>query len=375
MRSRKGGSPPRRNVNAAPLSALILLGFALKACTSGPHPRSPGSEGLASDRRQPVRFRSGDGFELVGTLRLPPGAGPFPGVVLIHGSGPQSRDGSISGQLGMNFGFRIAVLRELSEALAQKGYAALSYDKRTCGPFNGCASNRYPRPGEGLSLETLLDDAIAAGDALGEHPSVQPDKIAFIGHSQGGTLVPFALQARPRWRAGVLLGVPHRPVDKVLFAQGDTLADLVEATGAPRPMETPIHKMARDVRELRDARGGGRAGDRDRDLAGASSFFWRSWLDFSDRAPRLLRDLGRPQLVVIGRMDLNVPSDAVERWRATLAPVPDAEVVQLDGLTHALNTVDETNVEKIRTRHLGRAVSPTVVDEIDRFLSRVFDEA
>lgn len=48
----------------------------------------------------PLSFRS-DGLTLAGTLTLPPGEAPLlaplPCVVMVHGSGPQDRDGNIRG--------------------------------------------------------------------------------------------------------------------------------------------------------------------------------------------------------------------------------------------------------------------------------------
>jgi predicted dienelactone hydrolase len=61
-------------------------------------------------------------FLLGATLTLPTGTGPFPAVVLVHGSGPQDRDEP----LGAN-----RVFRDLAEGLASKGVVVLRYDKRT----------------------------------------------------------------------------------------------------------------------------------------------------------------------------------------------------------------------------------------------------
>ena len=58
-----------------------------------------------------VSFPSFDNFLLEGTFYPPldsTGAdAPAPGVVLIHGSGPQSRDYNLNGQVGMFFPFSI----------------------------------------------------------------------------------------------------------------------------------------------------------------------------------------------------------------------------------------------------------------------------
>ncbi|MCK7525181.1 MAG: hypothetical protein MZV64_50040 [Ignavibacteriales bacterium] len=53
---------------------------------------------------------------------MPKGAGPFPGLVLVHGSGPNNRDE----ELGPNKPFK-----DLAWGLATRGIAVLRYDKRS----------------------------------------------------------------------------------------------------------------------------------------------------------------------------------------------------------------------------------------------------
>jgi hypothetical protein len=59
---------------------------------------------------------------LPATLTVPAGAGPWPGVVLVHGSGPNDRDETV----GANKPFK-----DLATGLASRGIAVLRYDKRT----------------------------------------------------------------------------------------------------------------------------------------------------------------------------------------------------------------------------------------------------
>jgi uncharacterized protein len=76
---------------------------------------------------QPDRFTErevsvGTSPALPGTLTLPKGPGPFPVVVLVHGSGPHDADESI----GPN-----KVFKDLAWGLASRGVAALRYVKRS----------------------------------------------------------------------------------------------------------------------------------------------------------------------------------------------------------------------------------------------------
>ena len=68
-----------------------------------------------------VTVGSGE-WALPGTLTMPKGAGPFPALVLVHGSGPNDRDET----LGPNKPFK-----DLAWGLASRGIAVLRYDKRS----------------------------------------------------------------------------------------------------------------------------------------------------------------------------------------------------------------------------------------------------
>src|SRR4051794_31162837 len=116
------------------LGLCALLAFWCIGCSASPLaepvPSSePGSKRASEDRE--VTFQSAD-LRLVGTLSLPEraaGAG-VPGVLLIGGSGAESRDENLTGQLGMSFGFGIPAFRLLADGLRAHGIAVLRYDKR-----------------------------------------------------------------------------------------------------------------------------------------------------------------------------------------------------------------------------------------------------
>jgi dienelactone hydrolase len=135
----------------AGLSILLLAGGSAAALDSGPsivEIESP----LA--RPQPLQ----------GLLRRPAGAGPFPAVVLLH-----SCNGNWQ-QLDERWGRQIAPW----------GYVTLTVD--SFGPRgidNTCTSS---------SPADLAFDAYRALDFLVRDPSVDPDRVAVLGFSQGGWL-------------------------------------------------------------------------------------------------------------------------------------------------------------------------------------------
>jgi dienelactone hydrolase len=229
----------------------VVALFADIACSSeraGPQPRV-----------RDVEIRA-TGLTLKGTLQLPRGEGPFPAVLFGNGSGPQTRDEVLDGQLNMKFGCEVALFRELAEALAERGYASLRYDKRACGPFNGCAENGYPAPEGDGSVDLELDDAHAAFAALAERPEVDRSRLFYVGHSQGASFAPRLMRDDPSRKAAVLLAGPHDPVDRLLALQLDESRQLLERIGRPPP--TSRRRSARSRRWLPTSRHSARARSR-----------------------------------------------------------------------------------------------------------------
>ena len=93
-----------------------------------------------------------DEWKLPGTLTLPNGTGPFPGIVLVHGSGPNDRDETVGGS---------KLFKDLAEGLASRGIAVLRYEKR---------SKQYGMKMAGMHGMTIddetVDDAVRAAELM-----------------------------------------------------------------------------------------------------------------------------------------------------------------------------------------------------------------
>lgn len=148
-------------------------------------------EGSARARRLDLRetvftFPSGD-LTLRGKLVTPPGPGPFPVVVVVHGSG---RDSAVDAY-------------STPYLFASHGIAALVYDKRGTGGSEGTYTQNF---------HVLARDVVAAVDWLRERPEIDPSRIHLAGYSQGGWIAPLAASKTQGIRSLLINYGPMVPV-------------------------------------------------------------------------------------------------------------------------------------------------------------------
>lgn len=122
-----------------------------------------------------VSFRAADGTSLTGTLYLPANAsGPRPASVMIHGSGPQDRDGYAS------------IIAVMADEMAASGRAVLTFDKRGSGGSEG--------DGDRAGFTTLASDAVAGMRYLESRSEVDAKAIGLAGSSQAGWIAAQAVK-------------------------------------------------------------------------------------------------------------------------------------------------------------------------------------
>ena len=153
-----------------------------------------------------MRFKSGE-IELAGTLTLPDGEPPFPAVVLISGSGPQTRDEDTPGVGGLKLHF----FRKIAHRLGTYGIACLRYDDRGVGESGGTFAT--------ASLSDFVSDAKAAIEFLRNDRRMDSSRIAIVGHSEGAIIAPMIASHDRAVAAIVLLASPARSLDKIILEQ------------------------------------------------------------------------------------------------------------------------------------------------------------
>lgn len=121
-----------------------------------------------------ITFRSSDGAELVGTLILPNGDGPYPAIVWTHGSGPDTRTTAYYASRGY--------------LAASLGMAAFIYDKRGFGESKGSGF---------WDIRNMFKDGLAAVKTVEAQPEILNNRVGIGGYSQGGWVSPYVAAHDP----------------------------------------------------------------------------------------------------------------------------------------------------------------------------------
>jgi pimeloyl-ACP methyl ester carboxylesterase len=119
------------------------------------------------EKHEDVRFSSGD-VHLAGTLISPTTGKKHPAIILVHGSGAESRE----------------YMLPWARFLIRRGVAVLGYDKRGVGESTG-DWNR-------ASFDDLAGDVVAAFEYLKTRSDIDRGHIGLLGISQAGWIMPLA---------------------------------------------------------------------------------------------------------------------------------------------------------------------------------------
>lgn len=262
-------------------------------------------------RAEPVELKTPTGT-LYGTLDLPPGAGPFP-VVLIHpGSGPTDRDGNQAAMKNDS-------LKQLGRALAAEGIACLRIDKRGVG-----ASAKGLAKEEDATLDLYAADAAAWVKLL--RGDKRFTKVGVIGHSEGSLIGTVAGRA-VKLDAFVSLCGPGRRLSDVLRAQlkpklppdlAEKSEAILKSLEAGKPVDDVPEKLTSLYRK-------------------SVQPFLISVLKYDPAAE--LGKLDCPVLIVSGTNDLQVPPSEGE---VLAAAAKGAKRVVLTNMSHVLKETDKT---------------------------------
>jgi dienelactone hydrolase len=277
-------------------------------------------------------------WKLPATLTVPAGQGPFPAIVLVHGSGPNDRDETVGGS---------KVFKDLAEGLASRGVVVLRYEKRT---------RQYSAAMAGLASFTVEDeaveDAVKGAALLRAQPEVNPKRVFVLGHSLGGYLAPRIAEEDGKLAGLVILAGAARPME-------DAVVDQAEYLGVSADNLKTVKAVAAKIKTLEP-------GDEDSPpVMGAPVAYW---LDLKGYDPAALaKKLALPMLILQGDRDFQVTMKDFALWKAAVGANKAVTMRAYPALNH-LFVAGEGKSTEAEYRKPGH-VAPEIIDDIAKFLA------
>ena len=276
-------------------------------------------------------------IQFAGTMTIPQGKGPFPAVVLVHGSGRNTRDEEL-------FGHKVFLV--LADHLSKQGIAVLRYDKR------GVAASKGDY--KAATSFDFADDAQAAVDYLRTRSDVDQKKIGMIGHSEGGIIAPIVAARDPKLGFIVLMAGPGIRGDALLMEQEKLISRANGASEKEIEADAKLSQqqfaiMTADVddasttarlkalMEQAEASGAIPKGAGASHLASLNTPWYRAFVKYDPAVA--LKKVNQPVLAVNGELDLQVPAKLnLDGIRAALKHNKKLIVQELPKINHAFQT-------------------------------------
>lgn len=311
---------------------------------------------------------------LAGTLTVPRGAGPFPAVVLISGSGPQNRDE----ELMQHRPFLV-----LADHLTRCGVAVLRCDDRGVGASTGDFAKADSRD--------FARDAEAAVDFLAKSDRIDDTKIGLIGHSEGGLIAPMVANRSSRVAFVVLLAGPAVTGEEIMYRQAELIGEAsgspllarvlnrslqqqlfeaVKSTDSPEALEDKVRstlKLSKPADGEKDPQKNASQAAMEGQLQMIKTPWFRFFLTYDPRPE--LEKLRVPVLVLNGEKDLQVdPKQNLPVMEAALKAGDNqhARVRQMPGLNHLFQRCETGNPGEYGT--IEETINEAALKEISEWI-------
>jgi alpha-beta hydrolase superfamily lysophospholipase len=160
----------------------------------------------------------GNGIKTNAQLTYPAiGKGPFPGVLLIPGSGIADKNETL-GLVHKSGPNPPTPLLQIAQYLSERGFTVLRYDKRGIGANHTILDTNI---WGNVTANDLIQDSKKALNVLMRQPEVDPERISVIGHSEGTIYAPrVAIDDPTKIKNVILMGtLAQNPIKDLYYYQ------------------------------------------------------------------------------------------------------------------------------------------------------------
>lgn len=234
-----------------------------------------------------------NGYQLAGTLSLPRDARRrVPAVILITGSGQQTRDEAIPIPGLENY----RPFRQIAEHLAARGIAVLRVDDRGMGNSTGKETLAA------ATTSSYADDVRAEVAYLRGRREIDANRIALVGHSEGGSIALMIAATDARIRVIALMAAMGKTGREVNLAQQEEA--LAQATNLTDERRNELRAEQRKILQTIIA-----GGDTSHLPPQAREYlpWFKEFLAFDPLA--VMRRVRQPVLILQGALDRQVTAD------------------------------------------------------------------
>lgn len=256
----------------------------------------------------------GDGkYKLPGLLTMPKGNGPFPAVILVHGSGANDRDETYGDT---------KIFKDISAGLASKGIAVLRYDKRT--RVYGCLSSVDVKMD--LNKETV-DDAVSAVSLLKQTEGIDSNKVFVLGHSQGAMLTSTIIKdcSDNGAAGGIMMAGPVDFLDTFL-EQSKYLNSIGSISGEQLKSVENLYTLVKNSKDFPSNV------SENTPVWGGYPYYWLSVKNSTQVTDAV--NIKAPLFILQGKMDCQVDVSNLDKWKNILRNKQNVDYNSYDRLNH-----------------------------------------
>jgi fermentation-respiration switch protein FrsA (DUF1100 family) len=330
-------------------SARQIAGLFFIPSQSTPKLETPASPVKDTLREKEVLVGTGE-WAVHGTLSFPKGLGPFPAIVLVHGSGPQDRDETI----GPNKPFR-----DLADGLVSKGIVVLRYEKRT---KEHASQFTFLKDSITVKEETI-DDALLAVALLRKAERIDPKKVFVLGHSLGGMLIPRIGSLESNIAGLIIMAGASRPMEDIILEQMSYIFSLDGTISESE--KSQLSKIKLQVARVKDLTLSTATPSTDLPFGVPAKY----WLDLRGyNPPEAARSLKQPMLILQGERDYQVTMEDLAGWKKYLSSKPNVEFKTYPKLNHLF--IEGEGKSTPQEYNVAGHVAEIVIDDIAGWMKK-----
>ena len=303
--------------------------------------------------QEPIIIGQNTRYPLKGLLTLPEGDGPFPAVVLVHGSGSSNMDEKVG---------KLTPFRDLAQGLAARGIASIRYNKRSfTHGLKMVLDKKHP-----LTVwEETVEDALLAAQLLRADRRIDSGRVFLMGHSMGGMLAPRIECEGGDFRGLILLAGSPRRLEEIML---DQMAEIMSASsGLTKKLMAKQHaqfsRLFEGLYDLTDEEA------RQKKVGGGTTLYYFKEMG-QPTVAQWLEKTNKPMLIMQGEKDFQVKAHVdFALYKDLLRQRENVTFRLYPGLNHCFvparfDSIADAKKEFTPERHIG----PQVLDDLANWI-------